>query len=60
MTMNQEIEQLSEKTFQDFLSENLGKVFVYETRDFDYQYYFPALLRIHSAARAEGRFVRQA
>lgn len=59
MINHKEISTLNEINFQEFLLKNQKKIFVYETKDYDYQYYLPSCVRISNSSRAEGRFARQ-
>jgi hypothetical protein len=40
------IPTLTEKNYEDFLRENLKSIFVHETEDYDYYYYFPSHFKI--------------
>lgn len=54
------VETLTEKTFEQFLKDNLKQMFQYETEDFDYQLYFPCACKItKSCSNIQGRFARQ-
>jgi hypothetical protein len=54
------ISTLTETTFQKFLENNLKRIFVFETADYDYKYYLPAYITITSNSRGVGIFSRQA
>ena len=54
-----QIQSLNETNFQEFLSKNLKNIFVYETKDYEYQHYFPSHCVISKSSRAEGKFARQ-
>lgn len=53
------IEQLTEKNFQEFLYENQKKIYVFETPDYEYEYYFPSCLKILKSATGIGKWARQ-
>lgn len=57
--MTQTIEALTEQNFQEFLTENLKQIFVYETEDYEYQHYFPVAVKIMKSSTGNGRFARQ-
>jgi hypothetical protein len=58
--MNNEILKLTEKTFQDFLESNLKQMFVFETVDYEYQYYFPTHGKITGKCKVSGKYKLQA
>jgi hypothetical protein len=58
-TQTLKIPTLTEETFQDFLQENLKSIFVYETEDYDYRYYFPSLCKITGKCQISKQFMRQ-
>lgn len=58
--MTKTIEKLTEQNFQEFLTENLKQIFVYETGDYEYQHYFPTALKIMKSGTGIGKFTRQA
>jgi len=53
------IPTLNETTFQEFLLNNQKRIFVYETKDYDYHYYLPSHCMISKSSKAEGKFARQ-
>lgn len=53
------IPSLNETNFQEFLSNNINKVFVFETEDFNYRYYLPSHVRVGKGCTAEGKWMRQ-
>lgn len=53
------IPTLTEKNYEDFLQENLKSVFVYETENYDYYYYFPSHFKITENCTISKIFVRQ-
>lgn len=53
------IPSLNETNFQEFLSNNRNKVFVFETEDFNYQYYLPSHAQVGKGCTAEGKWMRQ-
>ena len=59
MNLIKEISTLTETNFQEFLLENQRQIFVFETEDYDYQYYFPSHFEITQSCRTSGRFARQ-
>jgi hypothetical protein len=59
MTVAEQIQKLNQNNFEEFLKENLKKIFVFETEDFEYYYYFPTYLMISKSSKAEGKFMRQ-
>jgi len=58
--MTKTIEKLTEQNFQEFLTEHLKQIFVYETEDYEYQLYFPTVVKILKSGNGIGKFARQA
>jgi hypothetical protein len=54
------IKHLTEQNFQEFLENNLKQMFVYETPEYEYQYYFPTIETITSNGIGNGKYKRQA
>ena len=54
-----EIQSLTEFNFQEFLDRNLKEIFVLETEDYDYHYYFPSHYKITGSGEGSGKFMRQ-
>ena len=54
-----EIETLTESDFQEFLSENQKKIFVFETESYEYPQYLPSLVGITESCTATGKFAIQ-
>jgi hypothetical protein len=58
--MNKEIENLTEDTFQDFLVKNQQEIFVFETENYDYYYYFPSHYKITQSCQISTKYKLQA
>lgn len=54
-----QIPNLNETNYNEFLLKNQKTIFVYETEDYDYHYYFPSYVMITGNCRAEAKFALQ-
>ena len=58
--LNKEITNLTETNFQEFLLKNQRQIFVFETEDYDYQYYFPTHYEITQSCKTSVKYKLQA
>jgi hypothetical protein len=54
------IPTLTEKSFQKFLEDNLKEIFVFETNDYEYEYYLPSHIAITSKSKVSTKYKLQA
>jgi hypothetical protein len=54
------IPNLTEKSFQKFLEDNLKEIFVFETDDYEYEYYLPSHIAITSKSKVSAKYKLQA
>ena len=59
MNLQDQIKQLTKENFQHFLSQNQKTIYVFETKDFEYRYFFPSHLTIKESCQSNARFARQ-
>lgn len=54
------IENLTENNFEEFLNNNIKQIFVFENEEFEYQYYFPKLVKITESCKISAKYKKQA
>lgn len=59
MNFLNQIPSLNETNFEGFLKTNLKNIFVYETEDYEHNYYFPSHLKITGNCKIEKKWARQ-
>lgn len=60
MNHTKEIKNLTEANFQDFLVKNQREIFVFETEDYEYYYYFPSHYKITQGCKVSTKYKLQA
>ena len=60
MNFFKEIETLTECDFQEFLLKNQKEIFVFETEDYEYYYYFPSHYKITQGCKVSTKYKLQA
>jgi hypothetical protein len=60
MNLNKEIQNLTEANFQEFLLKTQKEIFVFETENYDYYYYFPSHYKITQGCKVSTKYKLQA